>query len=70
MASTVSCAVLDVGGAVECGAEIVDDHRRTLACERERFASADAPSGTGDDGDLAVELAVEGAHSRATVVRI
>ena len=44
--------------------EIVDDHGRALARERERLGPSDATSGSGHDGDLALESA---AHRRRTV---
>src|SRR5262249_29920979 len=56
-----------VGGAVEGGAEIIDDDGRALSCEGERLAPADATPGTGHDGHLAIEASVGGAHSGPTV---
>src|SRR5690606_29972380 len=42
-------------GAVHLGTEVVDDDLRSLSGHHQRVLAADAPTGTGDDGDSSFE---------------
>jgi hypothetical protein len=43
--------------ATRRAAEVVHDHRGTFGCEEQRVRTTDTAAGTGDDRDLAVEVA-------------